>query len=62
MKKYIALTMLAFIIITCSVIEGLVVNLSPLFVQLNGLLILVSVGVFSVFWILSVNTENSYRT
>ena len=53
MKKYIVLILLAILTTTCAVLEGLVPGLPPLFIQVSGLLIIVSTGVFIV-WTLKV--------
>ena len=46
MMKYIVLAILALLTMTCAVLEGLVEGLPPQFVQLVGLLTILSTGVF----------------
>jgi hypothetical protein len=53
MKKYVVLIVLALITMTGAVLEGLVENLSPQMVQLNGLFTLISASVL-IGWVLSV--------
>jgi len=57
MKKYIALLLLALLTITCVVVEGLVENISPAFIQLNGLLTILCTGAFTVTWLLTVQAD-----
>ncbi len=56
MKKYIILIFLALVTMTGAVLEGLVEGLSPQLVQINGLLTIISTGVF-VFWTLKVQAQ-----
>jgi len=51
MLKYVALTMLVLLTVTCAIIEGLIEGLPSQFVQLVGLLTLACTGVF-VGWTL----------
>lgn len=53
MKKYFLLIPLALLTITCAVLEGLFETLPAQFIQINGLLTIVCVGVFIV-WTLKV--------
>ncbi|NOR21010.1 MAG: hypothetical protein GQ538_13090 [Xanthomonadales bacterium] len=53
MKKYIVLISLALLSMTGAVLEGLVENLSPQLVQLNGILTLVSAAAL-VVWTLKI--------
>lgn len=53
MKKYIILISLAILTMTCAVLEGLFETLPAQFIQINGLLTIVCVGVFIV-WTLNV--------
>jgi hypothetical protein len=57
MKKYVVLIVLALITMTGAVLEGLVENLSPQMVQLNGLFTLISASVL-IGWVLSVQEGN----
>ena len=57
MKKYVLLIVLALITMTGAVLEGLVENLSPQMVQLNGLFTLISAAVL-IGWALSVQKGN----
>lgn len=52
MKKYIVLISLALMTITCAVLEGLM-ELSPRFIQVNGLLTLFSAVIF-ISWVVAV--------
>lgn len=56
MKKYIILIFLALAAITGAVLEGLVEGLSPQLVQVNGLLTIISAGVF-IFWTLKIQMQ-----
>ena len=56
MKKYIVLIFLALLAMTGAVLEGLVEGLSPQFVQVNGLLTIISAGVF-IFWTLKLQVQ-----
>ncbi len=56
MKKYIILIFLALLAITGAVLEGLVEGLSPQLVQVNGLLTIISAGVF-IFWTLKIQMQ-----
>lgn len=53
MKKYIVLITLAFITMTGAVLEGLIEDLSPQLIQLNGLMTLTS-AVALIIWALRV--------
>ena len=53
MKKYIVLIFLTLLTMTGAVLEGLVEDLSPHLVQLNGLLTIICAGVL-VTWTLKV--------
>ena len=61
MKKYIVLILLAVLSMTGAVLEGLVENLSPQLVQLNGMLTLVS-AVALVVWTLKVQQGKHSET
>ena len=52
MKKYVVLIILAVLTLTCATLEGLV-ELSPQFIQLNGLLTILFTGAF-ISWTLTV--------
>ena len=54
--KYIILILLALLTMTGAIFEGLVEGLSPQLVQINGLLTILSAGVF-VGWTLKVQAE-----
>lgn len=56
MKKYIILILLALFALTGAVLEGLVEGLSPQFIQVNGLLTIISTGAFIV-WVLKMQTS-----
>ena len=53
MTKYVVLTILALLALTCAVLEGLFEWLPPQFIQFNGLLAIVCTGVF-IGWTLKV--------
>lgn len=57
MKKYVVLIVLGLITMTGAVLEGLVENLSPQMVQLNGLFTLIS-AIVLIGWALSVQEGN----
>lgn len=57
MKKYIILITLALLTMTGAVVEGLVESLSPQFVQLNGLLVILSTAAL-ITWTLKVQADN----
>lgn len=57
MKKYVLLIVLALVTMAGAVLEGLVENLSPQMVQLNGLFTLISASVL-IGWALSVQEGN----
>ena len=61
MKKYIVLILLALLSMIGAVLEGLVENLSPQLVQLNGMLTLVS-AVALVVWTLKVQQGKHSET
>ena len=56
MTKYIVLTLLILMTMTCAVLEGFVESLSPQFIQISGLLTLVCVLVF-VIWTLKIPAQ-----
>ncbi len=56
MKKYIILIFLVMVTMTGAVLEGLVEGLPPQLVQVNGLLTIISAGVF-IFWTLRVQAQ-----
>lgn len=56
MIKYIVLTLLALLTVTCAVLEGLVESLPPQFVQITGLLTIVCAGVF-ITWTLKIQAQ-----
>jgi hypothetical protein len=56
--KYAALIILALLTITCAVLEGLFDSLPAQFIQFNGLLTLVSTGVFLATWVTMVGTDS----
>ena len=56
MKKYIILIALAVLTMTGAVVEGLVESLSPQFVQLNGLLVILSTAAL-ITWTLKVQAD-----
>ena len=56
MIKYIVLTSLALLTLTCAVLEGLVESLPPQFIQINGLLTIVCAAVF-IIWTLKIQAE-----
>ena len=60
MKKYIALTILALLTITCAVLEGLFESLPAQFVQFTGLLTILCAGVF-ITWTLKIQAESFKR-
>ena len=60
MIKYIVLTILALLTMTCAVLEGLVEGLPPQFIQLVGLLTIVCTGVF-IAWALRVQARSLNR-
>ena len=60
MKKYIALTILALLTMSCAVLEGLFESLPAQFVQFTGLLMIVCVGVF-ISWALKIQAESFKR-
>jgi len=57
MKKYIILIALAVLTLTGAVVEGLVESLSPQFIQLNGLLVILSAAAL-ITWTLKVQADN----
>ena len=57
MIKAIVLTSLALLTMTCAVLEGLFETLPAQFIQINGFLTIVCVGVFIV-WTLKVQAES----
>ena len=46
MTRFIVLSLLALLTITCAILEGLVPNLPAQFIQINGLLTIVCAGAF----------------
>ncbi len=57
MMKYIVLTTLTLLTLTCAVLEGLVESLPPQFTQLVGLLTIVCTGVF-IGWALRLQARS----
>jgi hypothetical protein len=57
MKKLVALMVLALLTMTGAVLEGLVENLSPHLVQLNGLLTILCTAAL-ITWTLKIQAEN----
>ena len=55
MRKYIILASLALLILTLAVLEGLL-ELSPQFIQINGLLIIVGVGAL-ISWVVKIQVK-----
>lgn len=55
MRKYIVLSSLTLLILTCAALEGLV-ELSPQFIQINGLLIIVGAGAL-ISWVVKKQVE-----
>jgi len=55
MRKYIILASLALLILTSAVLEGLL-ELSPQFIQINGLLIIVGVGAL-ISWVVKIQVK-----
>ena len=55
MKKYMVLTFLAVLSMSCATLEGLV-ELSPQFIQFNGLLTILFTGAF-ISWTLTVQAK-----
>jgi len=51
MKKYIVLVSLALVTMSGAVAEGLVENLSPHVIQVNGILTIICAGTFTI-WML----------
>ena len=60
MKKYIALTILALLTMSCAVLEGMFESLPAQFVQFTGLLMIVCVGVF-IGWTLKLQAGSLDR-
>ena len=56
MKKYILLISLALMTLTCVVLEGLI-ELSPQFVQINGLLTILCAGAL-ISWTLKIQVDD----
>jgi len=56
MIKYIVLTLLTLLTITSAVLEGMVENLPPQFIQITGLLTIVCAAVF-VIWTLKMQLQ-----
>jgi hypothetical protein len=56
MKKYIVLIFLVVLTMTGAVLEGLVEDLSPQFVQVNGLLTIICAGIF-IIWTLKLQVQ-----
>ena len=61
MKKYVVLIFLALLTMTGALLEGLVVDLSPQMVQLNGLLTLISAGIL-IGWRLRIQNGEAVRS
>ena len=61
MKKYVVLIFLALLTMTGALLEGLVVDLSPQMVQLNGLLTLISAGIL-IGWTLRIQNGEAVRS
>jgi hypothetical protein len=57
MMKYIVLTIMALLTLTCAVLEGLFEGLPPQFIQFNGLLAIVCTGVF-IAWTLKTQADS----
>jgi hypothetical protein len=60
MTKYIVLTLLAIMTMTCAILEGLIPGLPPQFIQITGLLTIVCAAVF-IIGVLKIQAERFHE-